>query len=909
VSFPVFISYSRRTSTAEAQALAERLDDLAFLDTGAIEDGASFPERLLDAILDASVVVIFATAGYTETQFCRLEMHLALAAGDQSGSHLVLALGEGYASVLEALPAAVARRNWPAHADTEHLEALIRQRLLTNPPALRDRLTPDEAKRLSIAFLNESGLPEPQSLAGIRCSMPPGFALASIGARFAGRANLLRNIHQILFEGLRTGAYQVVRLTAGGGFGKTRVAIEYLSRYGPYYPGGIFWVDASSRVLEGEFWRVLSALDPSVPPLATMNRERRDLRRELGHALLTIGEPALYVIDNIPETDPGADPPRIGDFCPVPGAVSIIATSRQDTQEENVRTLSMDVLDRDSAILLLTENLHGAAAIAWADWGRIAGWVGDLPVVLDLLNRSLALSAISPHWLLDRIGMKDQQPGMAVQLDSLRDALRGKVPENAVRGVTEVFSISFQKLDRVTRKTAQLLAHLATAPIPEDFMRALPETWNRPAVRAALHSHHFLSAGDGLSFGVMHSLLADFLRSMTGSKLPEVLEWGCAAIEQIMPPERSRDPRHWPLMILCRTHAEMLLSRSLAAERQRKKRPVAHWIWRAMLSWAGMTNTLFTRSFGVYTMTHASIFMGLRTVVFVSEQGDNPGAKRLLAQILEMSLRVLGEHHVYTLVAMNNLAMVLRNEGDYEEARRHLDRLVQVMARTLGQDHPETVNSMLNLASTLRDLAEYEAARRLQERVLEITTRLGGEQDPATLRTLNDLALTVQAHGDHAGAKRLLQRVLEAATRSFGEEHPDTLAAMNNLGTSLRDEGDYAAAKQLQDRLVEITTRVLGEEHPHTLTAKGNLALTLMLQGDGSGHQLLQGVLDSSSRVLGADHPNTLMWMHHLALSVRAQGDRERAQQMLEQVRDLRKRVLGEEHPHTLASVKELSNL
>ena len=69
---PVFISYSRGPSTPHAQSLAARLGDLAFLDTGAIDDGDQFPQRLLDGILDASVVVIFATKA------CPLEMRLAL---------------------------------------------------------------------------------------------------------------------------------------------------------------------------------------------------------------------------------------------------------------------------------------------------------------------------------------------------------------------------------------------------------------------------------------------------------------------------------------------------------------------------------------------------------------------------------------------------------------------------------------------------------------------------------------------------------------------------------------------------------------------------------------------------------------------------------------------------------------
>ncbi len=173
---------------------------------------------------------------------------------------------------------------------------------------------------------------------GVVYSLPPGVAEQSIGTRFVGRADLLRKIHLVLQEGAGGAAQLTSRLNAAGGFGKTRLAIEYMYRYGARYPGGIFWVNAASSDIEGEFWRVLSALDPDMPDLAVMRAQRRDVRRELGRALRQIGQPALYVIDNVPEAPPGSDPPPIADFCPPlaqslssppPGRTRVKRTSNQ----------------------------------------------------------------------------------------------------------------------------------------------------------------------------------------------------------------------------------------------------------------------------------------------------------------------------------------------------------------------------------------------------------------------------------------------------------------------------------------------------------------------------------------------------------------------------------------------------
>ena len=146
----------------------------------------------------------------------------------------------------------------------------------------------------------------------------------------------------------------------------------------------------------------------------------------------------------------------------------MFATSRQDTREDNVRTLSVDALERDAAVLLLTDNLNATSAIRWDDWARIAEWVGALPIALDLLNRSLALNSTAPRALFARV---DAQHAIATgELDRLRDALRGQVPQNAVHGVTETFSISYDKLDVLAQ---QIVAACAVEEWDEDQLLAM----------------------------------------------------------------------------------------------------------------------------------------------------------------------------------------------------------------------------------------------------------------------------------------------------------------------------------------------------------------------------------------------------------------------------------------------------
>jgi tetratricopeptide (TPR) repeat protein len=644
----------------------------------------------------------------------------------------------------------------------------------------------------------------------------------SIGARFVGRADLLRSVHRALQEGTGGAAQLTSRLTAAGGFGKTRLAIEYMHRYGTHYPGGIFWVNAACSDIEGEFWRVLSALDPNLPDLKVMRSDQRDVHTELGRALCNIGQPALYVIDNILEAPAGSDPPPIAEFCPALGAVAVLATSRQDTREAHVKQIPVDTLDRDPAILLLTDNVPGAAALSWSDWGRIAECVGYLPIAIDLINRCLALSSITPSNLLQRVG---QAPRPVHELDQLREALRGQVPRDAVRGITEAFSISFEKLDGFARHLALLLAQLAPAPIPEEFMEALIDQLKSAGVRAALRSRHFVTGGGGLSFGVMHRLMADFLRIVAHASLPPSFSLS------VSPPAVS----------------------------------------------------MAQGSSGAATATSGVV--GLLGAILATAQGDYAEARRIEERVLEVTTRALGEEHPDTLIAMDNLAEALRVQGDHAGARSLQEIVVEAMARVLGEEHPETLGSMNNLAATLWMQGDQAGAMRLQERALDARTRLLGEEDPRTLTSMCNLAEILRAQGHLEAARRLQERAAEAMVRVLGEEHPDTLTATNNLAATLSAQGDFVGARRLQEHVLGVSKRVLGDDHPSTLGFINNLAATLNRQGDHARAQgLLEGVtsmanlaatleaqsdregaarllrkcLSGQRRVLGEEHSTTL---------------------------------------------------
>jgi tetratricopeptide (TPR) repeat protein len=743
MSNPVFISYSRRASATDANALAARLGSLAFFDTAEIEDGDEFPQRLFDALLDAQLAVIFATAEYAKSRWCQLEMRLAVFGLDESGSRIAMALGNEGQIVLDAMPPVVADVNWPAAAESERLAKLVVQRLEEGGNPLRSRLGEDAVRHLHLAFREETSLPQPRKLEG-PCSLPEALSLRSIGPRFVGRADKLREIHRVLFEGEGASAPIAAKIVGGPGSGKTRLATEYLNRYGNYYRGGVFWINAAAPSLDEQLWRVLSDLDPTVPDLGKLREDKLDLKRKLGRTLRAIGKPVLYVIDNVPEAGPGEAARSLADFCPAIGAVTVLATSRQDSHEIGVRVIEVESLGRNSAVLLLTDRVTGATRLNWEKWESLSSWVGDLPLALDLLNAGLALGAVTAQELLEAAADAN---GPATELDEMEESLRTQVPAGALVGVTETFRISFDKLQKSAQDLAYVLAHLAPAPVPMDFVLSLPELLRSGAVRAALRSRHFVTGGNDMVFGIMHRLMSDFLRRLQRADTAELLQTIGRRLGAEMQPERFGDPKQWSLMNLYRVHAAFLFDRIVALP----------------------------------SFNPESLRLGALAARIAVEQGDFAEATPTQQRVLDVSKRLLGEKHPETLTAMNNLASTLAMLGDLAQARRLQERLLDLTRCAQGQEHPDTLAAMNNLAETLRAQGEFANARELQEHVLAANIRIGRDTQE-TLSAMNNLALTLQSQGDLKRVISLQEAVAIASEHVFGPESPNKTKSVEQFG-------------------------------------------------------------------------------------------------------------------------------
>lgn len=914
----VFLSYARAVSAEHARAVHEALvarGASVFLDVSDIEHGDHFTAVLIDALLAAKVVAVFADEAYFARWYCLWEWRIArtpfvtvaerpgATAADKEAAlaGLVIALPPaGRPAALDRLPPFLREMNWPAAANADAVADVVQRQLARGLPSLGDRLDalPETGGTQAVRhqLLGVVRLPPPRHLRGI--PRAPLVLPQSIGEHFVGRADDLWRIDDLLVTraGGASGAAALTgALTAMGGVGKTRLALEYLHRLAPdHFRGGLFWIDAEldASLVEARHHEILQALDPSAPPIQVYRdpQSGRDLTRDLVRALeaLPLERPALVVLDNLPEPDAGADEATAGEALPLEacwpaiGLTALLLTSRFDVSLAaggTVAALPLGALTRNDAVALLTDLLPARGTLSNDEWSELAAWVGDLPLALTLLNAALRAGGLAPKDLLARA----RAAGSAAEAaDAAMQALRGHVATGqaraALRGISEAMRISYERLTPDQQRAARVLAQLAPAPIPAAVLDALPEVFP-PAVRVALTTHSFvtpLPGGAPPLFGVMHRVLADFLRGRTeagderGEEATDETTTARRAFGAVMSPEACGDPAAWPLMQACVPHVERLIAVGAADERADAEE----------VAWLAVRLTLYHSAQGSVARTRAAAELAV-----------------------DIASRRLGPEHPLTLTGMNNLASALHDQGDLAGSRTLQERVVEIRTRVLGLEHPDTLGTINNLALTLNAQGDFAGARTLHECVLKAYTFLLGPDHPRTLVAMNNLATTLADLGDHAGARRLQEEAVEAHTRALGAEHPDTLAMTRNLAVSRAALGDLAGARALTERVLDIFTRLLGPEHPRTLRSTETLAVMLTEAGDLAGARALQEqVLETYTRVFGAEHPSALQSMANLATTLYEQGDLERARGLHERVLEARTRLLGAEHPDTRAS-------
>ncbi len=891
----VFLSYCREASSHSAGRLKAELRDVdVFLDSAHIHSGDDFVARLLDALLQSHVIVIFAEPLYFLSPWCLEEAKIAGSAlthtSGESDLPLIVAMPPGVdrdtsSTLLANLPPALRLLNWPASDDTKALADLVNRVALRCNRTIAERLG-DAARRLPSKLRERSRL-----LKAVSTTATQYVPQKSLGDQFVGRADALFELHQKLtLQMVTEGRARAVALCGIGGVGKTQLAFEYFRRFGPdQFPGGLFWINArgTEDEITTQFRELVKQTGGGEGKKGHLLRTRAEVWNALKRRLerLKPSTRALYVIDDVPEEMASESLTR---WCPAPENLFLLITSRARLDHNptlRIDTLNLEELQESDAVSMLSSA--GVFGLREDDFRALVRWVGGLPLALDVLRKSLESKDNFPSTLRPLVNSSP-----ASVLDSICDRLRALIP---IRGPEAAYTASLMNLSPGARKLAGLIAQLAEAPIPVSLVLMLESDAGSGPGRSELCLRSFISecapSQDVDFYGRMHPVLASFIREQTP---PDALRSAEYALLNVMTEEACKTSARWPEMEACLPHAERVALADLQRKTEVTRDPV---------------DALYQR---VWTLLNA------KGRVDEDPFGPLKEGQRLVT--------LLGENESF-LTGCALMQMKMDRLGDLKIRLQDIELPVQ--------DHVQraTDEAVPFARETVRIVKQHVAWRR------KIRPDAG-----STVKAMSDLAESYGSLGDHEAALQLQQDIFEVCYSKLGAVHPNTVvAAWNAWGTlsvlrrrpkqgKICDVLQAAAANHTHadSRVQEVGARYTFLGLPSDDLAIEELGFRRLMEpsefiaqfgavscrfaelASGSGdptRTLLDWLHQQCETYLGLAHPRTLEAINWLADYLLAIGEFPSARELQEQVFEVCLRNLGMTHRNTsVAAFNVLEN-
>ena len=264
------------------------------------------------------------------------------------------------------------------------------------------------------------------------------------------------------------------------------------------------------------------------------------------------------------------------------------------------------------------------------------------------------------------------------------------------------------------------------------------------------------------------------------------------------------------------------------------------------------------------------------------QQGKIREAADQLREVRERSIELNGhKRSALTLIASDNLALVLKKLGNFDEAEALYNETLANFETTKGPDHKDTLLCRGNLAGLWMDqkrFAKAEAQYFLVAKGLEAL----GEGSPEYLTALDNAATALYYQQNFAECERVKRNVLAGFEKHCGVGHPSTLGCCSYIGPCLERQGKEAEAEAMYRRAFDGAMKHpgMGSSHPKTAFFAMSLAkLLIKSRRAEDAIELLTLAWNARKACLGPGHRETLAAFNKLceAYSVLGRFDEVRA--------------------------------
>jgi eukaryotic-like serine/threonine-protein kinase len=233
-------------------------------------------------------------------------------------------------------------------------------------------------------------------------------------------------------------------------------------------------------------------------------------------------------------------------------------------------------------------------------------------------------------------------------------------------------------------------------------------------------------------------------------------------------------------------------------------------------------------------------------------------ADEMLANAVEMGMRLYGPEHGVVLAVQQEYALNLVGMGRWAEAEAVFRDAIEVASRLLGPGHNITARLQEGLGSVLEDLGRYDEAVGYQQLSLE-----------------------------------------EKVLRHQNRDHEGVLASLVSVARVLALAGRYVEARDYVTQSEAMNGRLGGGDNVYTLAIQRTLGVMAMAEKDFTAAEahFLRAVALSDSLLSRPSHRFRLGSMSEYAEMLVAAGRRREAVPILDEVLALQRESLGEPHP------------
>jgi tetratricopeptide (TPR) repeat protein len=692
---------------------------------------------------------------------------------------------------------------------------------------------------------------------------------------FVGRDEELKKLHHLLTRGENVN--NKVAVTGHSGVGKTQLAIEYAYRYGQFYEGGVYWINAARTE---DFLLSLAKLATPMG-LSLPENLPAPVRAENVLAMLCQPEPRLLILDEVED-------PAVLSRCTIDGGgCRVLITTRLDRgfgvsaarpsgsterldrarrgQRQSwpgVTRLPLNVISKDAALALLlsrrpellpsTNNntvrgiadlgetsasvrLSAHAEVSVEPLGRaekICDHLGNIPLALALaasyLERHKELSLADYLTALETIALPDQA--------NLVDAGHKKSRARYKQRVAAAFRPSHRELAQTPGAERLFLAacQFAPASINADLLGQVAQI--DPAAdegKKAFEILRALSVCQPVENGrwLLHRLLANFGQKLMSRKEAAGLRERFIVVMLGFLKSTSEATRLKALSM-------ELPHVTKAAEIARSQKA---WPWdvelcnqiggyfkegaddAACLLWWQRAQQICEARQPQAAQLLVTILDNIGRVL--EEQGDEAGAFAKYRQALTIRHRVYGEEHPEIAESLDHVGALLRTQGNWTKAWTLHRRALAIRQKALGDDHPEVAANLMKLGEVLQAQGEFAGAVDHYEQALAIWKKIYSEQHPYVLTCLDNIATVLERQGDLAAALAKHEQALAIRKKVLGEMHPEVAMNLNSIGLVWYVQENWAGAAEHLRQALAILEEHFGPEHPDAQTVRENLAI------------------------------------------------------------------------------------